>query len=45
MPVFISYRHLDREKAVEIANILRVNDINYYLDVIDEEICKLNSQK
>ncbi len=37
MPVFISYRHLDREKAVEIANKLRANDINYYLDVIDEE--------
>lgn len=37
MPVFISYRHLDREKAIEIANRLHANDIKYYLDVIDEE--------
>lgn len=37
MPVFISYRHLDRKKALEIANKLKSNNINYYLDVIDDE--------
>jgi hypothetical protein len=37
MPVFISYRHSDRQKAIEIATKLRLNSITYYLDVIDEE--------
>lgn len=37
MPVFISYRHSDRQKAFEVANILKLNNIRYYLDVIDDE--------
>lgn len=37
MPVFISYRHSDRLKALEIATKLGLNNITYYLDVIDEE--------
>lgn len=37
MSVFISYRHSDRQKAFEVANILKLNNISYYLDVIDDE--------
>lgn len=37
MPVFISYRHSDRQKAIEVATKLKLNQITYYLDVIDDE--------
>ena len=37
MPVFISYRHLDREKAREIARKFDENRISYYFDMIDDE--------
>ncbi|HEM7111335.1 toll/interleukin-1 receptor domain-containing protein [Acinetobacter baumannii] len=37
MPVFISYRHSDRLKALEVRNKLDRNNITCYLDVIDEE--------
>ncbi|MEN8342597.1 TIR domain-containing protein [Acinetobacter baumannii] len=37
MPVFISYRHTDRQKALDVATKLRINNITCYLDVIDDE--------
>jgi hypothetical protein len=37
MPVFISYRHTDRDKALEINRRLKNADINTYLDVLDVE--------
>ncbi len=37
MPVFISYRHSDRNKAFEIDQRLKSNGIETYLDVLDEE--------
>ncbi len=37
MSVFISYRHLDVNKALEIEKKLAENNIKCYLDVIDEE--------
>ena len=37
MSVFISYRHTDRNIAIAIASKLSINNIHYYLDVIDEE--------
>lgn len=37
MPIFISYRHTDRMKALEISKKFDINNITYYLDVIDEE--------
>lgn len=37
MSVFISYRHKDRETAVNIAREFDANDIKYYLDVTDDE--------
>lgn len=37
MSVFISYRHTDRDTAKAIAGRLAINNIKYYLDVVDEE--------
>jgi len=37
VPVFISYRANDREVALKIAKKLQLNNIDFYLDVIDEE--------
>lgn len=37
MSVFISYRHTDRNTATAIARKLSINNIEYYLDVVDEE--------
>lgn len=37
MPVFISYRHTDRVKALDVYQQLEDNGILCYLDVIDEE--------
>ncbi|ATZ92502.1 toll/interleukin-1 receptor domain-containing protein [Dickeya fangzhongdai] len=37
MPVFISYRHTDREYAFKIDQRLKVAGIKTYLDVLDEE--------
>jgi hypothetical protein len=37
MPVFISYRHSDRDQAMAINNHLKSNGIETYLDVLDEE--------
>lgn len=37
MPVFISYRHTDRNTAFAIARKLSTNNISHYLDIIDEE--------
>ncbi|MCK4108935.1 toll/interleukin-1 receptor domain-containing protein [Acinetobacter radioresistens] len=42
MPVFISYRSKDREVALLIAQKLRQNNIEFYLDVIDEESINTN---
>lgn len=37
MPVFISYRHTDRTKALQISKTLDSHNVKYYLDVIDDE--------
>ncbi|PTT60867.1 molecular chaperone Tir, partial [Pseudomonas sp. HMWF007] len=37
MPVFISYRHTDRDQAIEINSRLKKANINTYLDVLDAE--------
>lgn len=37
MSVFISYRHTDRNTAIQIAYEFDANNIKYYLDVIDDE--------
>ena len=37
MSVFISYRHTDRNTASAIARKLAINNISYYLDVVDDE--------
>lgn len=37
MSVFISYRHTDRNTAFAIAQKLSINNISYYLDIIDDE--------
>jgi len=37
MPVFISYRHTDRDHAFKIDQRLKVAGIKTYLDVLDEE--------
>ena len=37
MSVFISYRHTDRDTAVQIAHEFDANNVKYYLDVIDDE--------
>lgn len=37
MPVFISYRHTDRDYAILIDQQLKVAGIKTYLDVLDEE--------
>ena len=37
MPVFISYRHKDREVAFGIDFLLKRNGIKTYLDVLDGE--------
>lgn len=37
MPVFISYRHTDREYAISIDQRLKTAGIKTYLDVLDEE--------
>ncbi|KTB79740.1 toll/interleukin-1 receptor domain-containing protein [Pseudomonas syringae] len=37
MPVFISYRHTDREQALAINTRLKQANINTYLDVLDVE--------
>lgn len=37
MPVFISYRHTDRDHALEVNRRLKNADINTYLDVLDVE--------
>ncbi|EMO2347514.1 TPA: toll/interleukin-1 receptor domain-containing protein [Acinetobacter baumannii] len=42
MPVFISYRAKDREVALTIAQKLKANNIEFYLDVIDEESVNAN---
>lgn len=34
---FISYRHTDRNTAFAIAQKLSINNISYYLDIIDDE--------
>ncbi|HHP0304194.1 toll/interleukin-1 receptor domain-containing protein [Acinetobacter baumannii] len=43
MPVFISYRSKDREVALTIVQKLRANNIEFYLDVIDEESVNTNN--
>lgn len=37
MPVFISYRHTDRQLAISIDQKLKSEGIKTYLDVLDEE--------
>ena len=37
MSVFISYRHTDRKTAIQIANEFNTKNVEYYLDVIDDE--------
>lgn len=37
MCVFISYRHTDRNTAIQIAHEFNTNNVEYYLDVIDDE--------
>jgi hypothetical protein len=37
MSVFISYKHLDRDLAMQINNRLKLEDIDTYLDVLDPE--------
>ena len=37
MSVFISYRHTDRNTAIQIAHEFNTNNVEYYLDVIDDE--------
>lgn len=37
MSVFISYRHIDRMTAFQIAHQFDANNIKYYLDVTDDE--------
>ena len=37
MPVFISYRHTDRQKAIDIQSKLESSRIKTYLDVLDPE--------
>ncbi len=37
MPVFISYRHTDRDRAMEINQLLKNAQIKTYLDVMDLE--------
>lgn len=37
MSVFISYRHKDRETAIAVAAKLGINNVEYYLDIVDEE--------
>ena len=37
MPVFISYRHTDREQALQIQNRLKNASISTYMDVLDAE--------
>lgn len=37
MSVFISYRRMDRVLAYEIARNFDLNNIEYYLDIVDEE--------
>ncbi|WP_337120035.1 toll/interleukin-1 receptor domain-containing protein, partial [Staphylococcus aureus] len=37
MSVFISYKHLDRNLALQIDERLKINGIKTYLDVLDAE--------
>lgn len=37
MPVFISYRHKDREAALGVAAVMQQHYIEYYLDVLDPQ--------
>ncbi|WP_421188932.1 toll/interleukin-1 receptor domain-containing protein [Aeromonas enteropelogenes] len=37
MPVFISYRHKDRDAALVVASVMHQHNIEYYLDVLDPQ--------
>lgn len=43
MTVFISYRHTDRDKAVQIQQFLEENSVPTYLDMLDPESQSTNN--